>query len=315
MTARGAARFLAFQLEPIGYRVRTAAAGYANLWALLFVPQKGNNMSQFVKDFYNANAEQEHERLDLPLCRIEFASTLQLIAKYFPKQGRICDIGGATGRYTVELLRKGYLVTLFDLSDQEIRLAEIQLKKNELSAEQLIIGDARDMSVFGSDTFDAALLLGPMYHVVEPEERAKVLQELKRILKPLGVAIVAYMNSWGLIKTGVTDFPDWYKDITAIRSMLSEQTFTGQSLSGFTECYWSTPEAALREVKDADLEVISYAGAESFLGGMGILLEQLTADNPEAYENIVKAAAEMCECEQYRDSTDHLHIVARKNSS
>lgn len=272
-------------------------------------------MSQFVKDYYNANAEREQGRLDIPLCRIEFASTLRLIEKYFPQQGRICDIGGATGRYTIELLRKGYLVTLFDLSDQEIQLASIQLNKSRLSAEQLITGDARDMSVLASETFDAALLMGPMYHVVEPNERAKVLQELKRILKPQAVAIIAYLNSWGLIKTGITDFPDWYKDISVLRSMLLEHTFTGRSLSGFTECYWSTPEAALQEVKESGLEVINYAGVESFAGGMSPLLARLVLDNPEAYENIVEVAVETCELEQYRDSTDHLHIVVRKKGA
>ena len=271
-------------------------------------------MSQFVKDFYNSHAENEQNRLDLPLCRIEFVSTLRLIDQYFPKQGRICDIGGGTGRYTIELLRRGYSVTLLDLSDEEIRLADIQLNKNGLSAEQLIIGDARDMSMLASNTFDAALLLGPMYHIVERNDRAKVLRELNRILKPQGVAIIAYLNSWGLIRTGVGDFPHWYKDISFLRSMLSEHTFAGNSLSGFTECYWSTSEAALQEIKESDLEVVSYAGAESFAGGMGVLLEQLATDNPEAYENIVQMAAETSELVQYRDSTDHLHVVARKKA-
>ncbi len=64
-------------------------------------------MSDIVRDYYNANAEVEQARLDLPLCRIEFASALRLIDKYFPKGGRVCDIGGATGRYTIELLRRG----------------------------------------------------------------------------------------------------------------------------------------------------------------------------------------------------------------
>jgi S-adenosylmethionine-dependent methyltransferase len=73
-------------------------------------------MSQFVKDYYNTHAEQEQKQLDLPLCSIELASTLWLIDKYFPKQGYICDIGGGTGRYTIELLHKGYQVTLLDIS-------------------------------------------------------------------------------------------------------------------------------------------------------------------------------------------------------
>jgi ubiquinone/menaquinone biosynthesis C-methylase UbiE len=271
-------------------------------------------MSQLVRDYYNAHAENEQNRLDLPLCRIEFVSTLRLIGKYFPKQGKVCDIGGGTGRYAIELLRKGYLVTLLDLSDVEIQLANIQLKKNGLSPEQLIVGDARDMSMLASDTFDAALLLGPMYHIVESVERTKVLRELKRILKPQGVAIIAYLNSWGLIKTGIVDFPHWYKDIAFLRSMLDEHFFAGQKLSGFTECYWSTSKAALQEVEGAGFEVISYAGAESFANGMGDLLEQVANNEPEAYNNIVEVAAELCELEQYRDSTDHLHIVARKKS-
>jgi S-adenosylmethionine-dependent methyltransferase len=272
-------------------------------------------MSQFIRDYYNAHAESEQNCLDLPLCRIEFISTLQLIDKYFPKQGRVCDIGGGTGRYTIELLRKGYLVTLLDLSDEEFRLAGIQLNKNELSAEQLIVGDARDMSMLASGMFDAALLLGPMYHIVEPNGRVKVLRELRRILKPKGVAIIAYLNSWGMIKTGVVDFPHRYEDVSFLRSMLRECVFKGQSLSGFTECYWSTPEAALLEINEADFEVLGYAEVESFAGGMGVLLERLATENPGAYRNIVQIAAETSELAQYKDSTDHLHIVARKRDA
>lgn len=269
-------------------------------------------MSQIVRDYYNAHAESELNRLDLPPWRIEFNSTLYLIDKYFPKRGRICDIGGGPGRYTIELLRKGYSVTLFDLSEEEIRLAGIQLSKNGLAAEKLIVGDARDMSMLATETFDAALLLGPMYHIVEPDDRMKVLKELKRVLNLQGVAIIAYLNSWGLLKTGIVDFPNWYQDISFLRSMLGEHTFTGPDLPGFTECYWSTPEAALKEVKEAGFEVIGYAGAESFTGGMSDIVEQIAIDKPEVYENIVKVAAEMCELEQYRNSTDHLHIVVRK---
>src|SRR5829696_414883 len=121
-------------------------------------------MSQIVKEFYNSNATLEWERLDLPLCRVEFQSTLRLIAKYFPERGRVCDIGGGPGRYSIELIRHGYEVTLFDLSDEEIRLARARLDDLGLCAEKLIVGDAQDMSDVASESFHAALLLGPMYH-------------------------------------------------------------------------------------------------------------------------------------------------------
>jgi len=38
-------------------------------------------MSKVLKDFYDSNAAVEWERLELPLCRIEFVSTLRLIEK------------------------------------------------------------------------------------------------------------------------------------------------------------------------------------------------------------------------------------------
>jgi 2-polyprenyl-3-methyl-5-hydroxy-6-metoxy-1,4-benzoquinol methylase len=251
-------------------------------------------------------------RLDGALCKIEFASTLHLIEKYFPKQGRVCDIGGGPGRYTIELARQGHQVTLFDLSEAEIQFARARLDELGLRAEQLLVGDARDLGRLDSESFDAALLMGPMYHVIDPAARAQILHELARILKPGGIAIVAYLNSWGLMKTGIIDFPYWYENVTTLRDMLKEHTFDAQSLAGFTECYWSIPEAALQEVKAAGLEAISYAGAESFASGQGPLLEQLRHEKPLAFENVVQVAAETCELPQYRDATDHLHIVVRK---
>ena len=269
-------------------------------------------MSRIVKDFYNANALQEWERLDLPLCRLEFASTLRLIDSYFPEQGRVVDIGGGPGRYTIELLQRGYAVTLVDLSEEAIHLAGERLAALDLAAEQLVVADAQDLSILASESFDAALLLGPMYHIIEPDNRAQVLRELGRVLKPGGKAIVAYLNGWGLMRTGLVDFPDQYRDLATLRSMLGERTFTGQVLKKFTESYWSTPEAALAEIHRAGFEIISYAGVESFANGMSSTLAQLAVDNPEAYANVLKVAAETCEEKQFRDSTDHLHVVVSK---
>jgi S-adenosylmethionine-dependent methyltransferase len=270
-------------------------------------------MSQFVRDYYNQNAEREWQRLETPLSRIEFASALWLINKYFPKQGHIADIGGGPGRYAIHLLQLGYRVTLFDLSEALLRVAQAQLNVLGLQA-QVVLGDARHLDVLPAEGFDAALLMGPMYHLNEAEDRQQVLQHLRRILRPGGTALITYLNAWGLIRTGLADFPAWYRDIATLRAMVSGQNFAGQSLSGFTECHWSTPEMALAEVELAQLEVVSYAGAQGFGGGMRPVLERLAAENPDAYQNVVQVAAEMCELRQCRDATEHLHIVARKRN-
>ncbi len=269
-------------------------------------------MSDLVKNFYNANASFELNRLDLPLCKIEFAGTLRLIEKYFPKQGKICDIGGGPGRYSIELAMRGYDVTLTDLSEEEIRLARTAFKENNISAEQMIVSDARDLRALASDIYDAGLLLGPMYHLVNAESRADALREFHRVLKSGGVGIIAYLNSWGLMRTGINDFPSRYENIDFLRSMLGEKIFLGNELKNFTESYWATPELALAEVERSGFEIVSYAGAESFASGMALQLEKLERNNPKVYANILQAASETGEMEQFRDNTDHLHIIAKK---
>lgn len=269
-------------------------------------------MSEFVRDFYNKNASFELNRLDLPLCRVEFASTLKLIEKYFPKTGKICDIGGGPGRYAIELTRRGYRVTLSDLSDEEIHLGEKEFERENLTADGFLVADACDLSALASETFDAGLLLGPMYHLVEAETRRKSLQEFRRILKPNGIGIISYLNSWGLMRTGINDFPSRYENISFLHSMLEGKTFVGDELKSFTESFWSTPELSLAEVEQNGFEVISYAGAESFAGGMALQLEKLEKEMRQTYENIIEAAAETCELKQFRDNTDHLQIVVRK---
>ena len=176
-------------------------------------------------------------------------------------------------------------------------------------------GDARDLSAFAADVFDAALLLGPLYHIVDADGREQALAELRRVLKPGGVAIVAYLNTWGLLRTGIADFPTGYRDAGTLRSLLQARAYTDVALSGFTEAYWSTPPDALREVSAAGFEVITYAGAEGFGGGMWPMVSALAEREPDAYENVVAVAAETCELPQYRDATDHLHIVVRKPTS
>jgi ubiquinone/menaquinone biosynthesis C-methylase UbiE len=261
-------------------------------------------MSQEVRDLYDNNVLTEWQRLETPYSRLEFASTLRLIEDYFPPHGHVCDIGSGPGRYAVELLERGYDVTLLDLSEKLLEFAQAMIQGLGLQARQIVHGDARDLGRLDSEGFDAALLLGPLYHLAVHADRARALQELYRVLKPGGVAIVAYLNAWGIVRTGITDFPDRYHELSFVRALLDECDLGIWHLS--------TPHTALAEVEAAQLEVLSYAGAEGFAGGMKPLLEKLAADHPKAYENVMRLAVETCRLEQYRDATDHLHIVCRR---
>jgi ubiquinone/menaquinone biosynthesis C-methylase UbiE len=267
-------------------------------------------MSNNAKDYYNGHVEAEWLRLTNPKCAQEFASTLFLIDHYFPKSGKIIDIGCGPGRYSIELLRRGYELTLVEPAENELEFARNQFHKEGLQAEAFINADARELGMFKDRSFNAALLLGSQYHLIDRAERIKALKELKRILATDGVAIVAYLNSWGLIRTGVTDFPHRFRDPTFLKSMLGELSFP--EMSGFTTCHWSTPTAASQELMCAGFQIISYASAEGVAAGMQPLIEKLAVADEVAYQSFLNFAAETCELPQFRDMAVHLLYIISK---
>jgi S-adenosylmethionine-dependent methyltransferase len=101
----------------------------------------GNSKMSLVREFYK-DAQKEWDRLDIPLCRIEFASTLALIDEYMAGAAKtVADIGGGPGRYTIELLKRGCSVTLLDLSPENIALAQMKIAELGLCADQALVGD------------------------------------------------------------------------------------------------------------------------------------------------------------------------------
>lgn len=267
-------------------------------------------MSKAVRDYYNENFEREWKRLDDPYARIEFLSTLYLIKKYFPEAGHIFDVGSGPGRYSIELLKKGYKVSLLELSDKSLMLGKQNINVLGLEAEEYLCADIRTLDDKRENTYDGILLLGPMYHIQCEQERIEVLRKCRKMLKDSGMIIISYLNSWGVIKAGVSDFPEEFEDIDNVYSYFSERKLSVEE--GFTECYFTTPPSALREVEESGFSIESYAGAESFISGLSIPMTGHYLENKKIYLNLLKVAAEKCEEPQYRNAAEHLLVVARK---
>ncbi len=267
-------------------------------------------MSEIVRRYYDERVDAEWERLESPYRRFELLSTMRLIDEYFPKAGRVADIGGGPGRYAVELLRSGYRVTLVDLSAKAVAFARERLEEENLRAEGVHCADARDLSDLGTSSFDAALHLGPMYHIVSADDRKVALRELHRILKPGAPAIVGFINPWGVLRSGLTEFPDLYADYDVVKR-LADTYFQEGEQRAFTEAAFITPPRALRELRDAGFAVVTRAGVEGFASGALGPVTEIAKASPSAYETIRRLVDETCELPAYRDCTEHLHVVVR----
>lgn len=129
--------------------------------------------------------------------QVEYITSMKYIHEFLgdSKDKKIIDIGAGTGRYSVKLADEGYDVTAVELV--KYNLGILKSKKSNVKA---FLGNALDLSEFGSDSFDMALVFGPMYHLFEFREKVKVLNEAKRVTKKNGYILVAYcMNEYSII--------------------------------------------------------------------------------------------------------------------
>jgi S-adenosylmethionine-dependent methyltransferase len=270
-------------------------------------------MSHIVKRYYDDCVDFEWGRLTDPYRRFELESTLRLIDEHFPPKGRIADVGGGPGRYTVELLRRGHRVSLVDLSARAIAFAKGKLAELNLTPDCVACADARDLSPLEDGVFDAGLLLGPLYHLVDETDRAEALSEFRRVLKPGAPGIVGFINPWGILRSGLEEFPDCFADRDHIRELLDTAVQVGEQRA-FTEAAFLTPPQALSEIRSAGFAVETRVGVEGFASGMLNEVARIAEEDPVAYDNILRLVVETSGLPAYRDCTEHLHVVVRRIS-
>ena len=155
-----------------------------------------------LEEYYNKFNEEK--RLNSRHGRVEFLTSMKYIhdaIDELKQKGidnsdiKIMDIGAGTGRYSVPLAEEGYDVTAVELVKHNLgRL------KHKSSLVKAFLGNALKLKRFQDDYYDITLVFGPMYHLHSMEDKCKALEEAKRITKPGGIILVAYiMNEFSVI--------------------------------------------------------------------------------------------------------------------
>lgn len=146
------------------------------------------------------NKFNEDKRLTRRHGYVEYVTSMKYIHDYLDeeKKSKIIDIGAGTGRYSIALADEGYDVTAVELV--KYNLGILKSKKSNVKAYQ---GNALKLSRFEDESFDIALLFGPMYHLCKFEDKVQALKEAKRVTKKRGVILVAYcMNEYSILTYG-----------------------------------------------------------------------------------------------------------------
>ncbi len=104
-----------------------------------------------VKEFYSDNVHNEWRRLVKDAYhRLELITTLHFLDKYLPASGLVLDAGGGPGRYTLELAKKGYDVSLLDATQANLDFAKRMVRRHGVQRriKQIIQGSIVDLSQF-----------------------------------------------------------------------------------------------------------------------------------------------------------------------
>ncbi len=97
-----------------------------------------------IATYYNSDPGREHGRLEQH--QLEYELTWRYLNQYLPPQGSILEVGAGTGRYTLELVRRGYMVTAVDLSSALIEECRKNIAEKGLEKQlRLLVADARNL--------------------------------------------------------------------------------------------------------------------------------------------------------------------------
>jgi S-adenosylmethionine-dependent methyltransferase len=260
-----------------------------------------------VERYYDANAHAEWVRLDRD--RIEFAVTVRALDEYLPPPpARVLDIGGGPGRYAIELTRRGYDVTLADISEAELTLAAERAAEAGVTLSRVSKADARDLKQFDDGAFDAVILMGPLYHLLEETDRRLSVEEAVRVTRTGGIVMATNITRYAAIRFWAKHNP---MQVVDDRARYEQQAVTGktQNAPGFTDIYLMRPEeltALFAKTSVAHIVTIACEGVVS------MIREKLNELDGEPWDYWVDLNYRLAKDPDTHGLAEHLLYVGRK---
>lgn len=230
---------------------------------------------------------------------LEHQRVQELVRERVATGSRVLDIGGGTGAHAAALQPGGYVVSLVDPVVQHVSAAA------DLGIHAQV-GDARDLP-FDDASFDATLMLGPLYHLRDASDRRRAISEALRVTAAGGWmfagAISRYIAFGQIFLTcdpAEADTDEW---VALLRDGVPSTRLR------FPAGHFHTAESLERELLDAGVVDVHVHGVE---GPAGVLMEQLPVGiDPELQAAAARLADAASELAGVRDMSGHLMAIGR----
>ena len=270
-----------------------------------------NSTDEIVRHYSAVN---EASRLRTGWFQLEEARTRELILRHLPRPpAAIIDAGGGAGVYACWLASRGYKVHLIDPVPKHVEQAKAASERQpEHPLASAKVGDARQLA-HGDTTADAVLLLGPLYHLVEQEDRLACLREAHRVLRAGGIVwgagISRFASLLDSISHGFFDDPEF-------APILARDLEDGQHRNPtdnpvyFTDAFLHRPGQLSRELLAAGFEVMEVVAIE----GPGWLAHDFDRlwNDPLQRERLLEAVRKVEHEPSVLGASSHIMAVGRK---
>jgi SAM-dependent methyltransferase len=241
---------------------------------------------------------------------MEYDTTLHILSEYISTAEKITELGAATGRYSLYFAKQGFYVTAVELVPDQVSILKNKAAEFDTNIE-IIQGDAREVPFIESGSQDIVLILGPLYHIRQAQDRYRAIQEAHRILKPGGVVAVAYISRHFVAGIFAQHFPDLVTP--EILDQLHDEGIVSSTIADrfFRVGYFATPEEIESLVTDTGFDIADHVATDGF----GRYIAQgVNAFDENQYQIWLKYHLKTCRERTLLGSSNHGLVIGRKGS-
>jgi len=273
------------------------------------------NDSNFEVIHYYEDSD-EASRLRTGWFQLEHVRTQELILRHLsPAPATVIDAGGGAGIYSCWLASQGYSVHLLDpvpIHVEQARAASARQPEHPLASAD--VGDARRLP-HPDSAADAVLLLGPLYHLTQRDDRLAALREAHRVLRPggllWGAAISHFASLFDSLTHGFFDDPAFAPIVARDLEDGQHRNPTGNPIY-FTDAFFHRPGELAQDFLAAKFQLVELVAIE----GPGWLatdkdFDRLWAD-PVQRERLLAVVRKVEREPSVLGATSHIMAVGRK---
>lgn len=197
----------------------------------------------------------ESKRLTGGFGQLERARTEELITRYLPKPPSVVlDVGGATGVYSFFMAGLSHTVHLVDIVPEHIEQAKtVSRNPNTPQLAGMSVGNARALE-FPDASADVVLMHGPLYHLVDREDRMQALSEALRILRSGGVLLAFAITRYAGAIYGITEgliYAAAYREMIRTEVETGRRTNPPAQVKTLPNAFFHLPEELQSELEKA----------------------------------------------------------------